>query len=70
MTMRTVTKLTCECGHTGFLHTSENDQPYSKMWESHSLDGFKEGKESDASKIPLSPICPECGSQNITSSRG
>jgi len=33
MTMRTRTNYVCECGATAHSILSENDQPYSKMWE-------------------------------------
>jgi hypothetical protein len=59
MTMRTVTKLKCECGHEGRHVLSENDQPYSEMWESNSLEGFNGGGKdgSDCAKMH----CPACG---------
>jgi hypothetical protein len=34
MTMRTYRYFTCPNGHEGIEKTSENDQPYSKNWES------------------------------------
>ena len=40
MTLRTREALVCQCGHTGYLKCSENDQPYSEMWESYSFEGF------------------------------
>lgn len=33
MTMRTRTDYACECGAKAHSILSENDQPYSKMWE-------------------------------------
>ena len=66
MTMRTRFALICECGHTGTLITSENDQPYSQAWESHKLEGFQSAGSGDSDKsIPHSPRCPECGSTNV-----
>lgn len=69
--MTTVTRetLVCECGHTGSLKCRENDQPYSKSWESYSLEGFDgdsahiEGFCRDYDKLlaSLNPKCPECG---------
>ena len=59
MTMRTVDKLKCECGHTGSLHTSENDQPYSSPWVSRKLEGFN-GNISEAETLELVQ-CPNCG---------
>lgn len=40
MTMRTRQPLVCECGHEGYPCLAENDQPYSSLWESYTLDGF------------------------------
>jgi hypothetical protein len=33
MTMRTRTEYACECGASAYSILSENDQPYSRMWE-------------------------------------
>jgi hypothetical protein len=33
MTVRTRTDYRCECGATAHSILSENDQPYSRMWE-------------------------------------
>jgi len=58
MTMRTRTSLICECGHTGKHTHSENDQPYSKMWDSYELEGFDGGGKD---KDNLSQMtCPKC----------
>lgn len=59
MTMRTVTKLRCDCGHEGRHVLSENDQPYSKMWERNDLEGFTGGGESKSDRIQMR--CPSCG---------
>lgn len=64
MTMRTITKLLCTCGHTGSIVESENDQPYSKEWLSTSLrelehKGQYTGKNSLFSR--MRPSCPKCG---------
>lgn len=69
MTMRTQEPIVCECGHRGFLTCSENDQPYSKPWESYGLSGFDGGgltitNRRDAPKdilAHLAPRCPKCG---------
>jgi hypothetical protein len=67
LTMRTTSKLICECGHLGLLHTSENDQPFSGSWESHKLEGFREGgSDTNMNGVPLSPVCPQCGSRKVT----
>ena len=41
MTLRTRETLVCQCGYRGYPKCSENDQPYSRVWESYSLEGFK-----------------------------
>lgn len=68
MTMRTRFPLQCECGHTGSIRMRENDQPFSKMYESYSLEGFEGGSYSVDGYCTLSeavnamkPKCPECG---------
>lgn len=55
MTMRTITKLRCECGHEGQHVLSENDQPYSKNWESERTEGFSNGPDTKEMR------CPSCG---------
>lgn len=40
MTMRTYRYFVCPNGHRGEEKTSENDQPYSAMWESVSVKGM------------------------------
>lgn len=69
MTLRTREALICQCGHTGYLKCSENDQPYSDMWESYSLEGFNgDGLTvTDHRNRPkdilaaMKPACPKCG---------
>ena len=69
MTMRTRDRLVCECGHEGYLHCSENDQPYSSLWEAYRLEGFDGGSltVTSARDMPadllatLKPKCPQCG---------
>lgn len=74
MTMRTKKPIVCTCGHEGSVKLSENDQPYSSLWESYSLEGF-DGKRltiTNYKDMPddmlayLAPICPECGSSEVT----
>jgi hypothetical protein len=69
VTSTTRSPIICECGHQGHLVCSENDQPFSKLWEDYSLGGFS-GDEltitSYANKpknmlAALKPKCPECG---------
>lgn len=59
MTMRTQTKLVCECGHTGVHTHSENDSPFSKDWNSYSLHGFSGGGEDKDDTSLMT--CPKCG---------
>jgi hypothetical protein len=67
--MRTQQRLVCECGHEGYLCLAENDQPYSTLWESYTLDGFSGGslvitsyeeKPKDL-LAALQPKCSDCG---------
>ncbi len=59
--------IVCECGHKGTLDWSENDQPFSKQWESYSLSSF-EGKSfyiegwttSVDALVRMNPKCPSC----------
>lgn len=68
MTTTSREPLVCECGHTGFLRCKENDQPYSSLWESYSLEGFSGGSLTVTSyaDMPkdllghLNPTCPQC----------
>jgi hypothetical protein len=69
MTMRTRTLVICECGYQGHLVCSENDQPYSSLWEQYSLEGFSGGSLTITSHTDmpqdvlaaLNPLCPQCG---------
>jgi len=53
MTMRTYRYFVCLNGHPGEEKTSENDQPYSAMWESVSVKGMRESGSAY--------ICDQCG---------
>jgi len=75
MTMHTKEAIVCRCGHEGFLECSENDQPYSRLWESYSLEGFNGGgltitnyrdMPEDLLAAP-NPTCPVCGQTNQVS---
>src|SRR6476619_850317 len=44
MTMRTRDRIVCDCGHQGSLCCAENDQPYSSLWESYSLELSRPGR--------------------------
>lgn len=69
MTSHTSSPIICECGHQGSLEISENDQPFSGLWEEYSLSGFSGGSltitsYADAPKsvlAALKPTCPKCG---------
>jgi hypothetical protein len=58
MTMRTYAYYACANGHKGIEKTSENDQPYSKMWESVTLTGMRAAKDSQGKDAFE---CTECG---------
>lgn len=61
MVMRTSYRyFTCPNGHEGSEITKENDQPYSAMWESTSLNGMKENaKDSRGYPTYTCEICRE-----------
>lgn len=40
MTMRTRYKVICECDHEGYIKLSENDQPFSTMYQNYSLENL------------------------------
>jgi hypothetical protein len=69
MTTTSRDPIVCECGHEGNLKLTENDQPYSGLWEAYSLEGFDGGNLtiSNSEDMPkdmlahLKPTCPECG---------
>lgn len=79
MTTYSEEALICECGHKGILHLKENDQPYSSLWESYSLEGF-EGRSltiTSYADMPkdllayMNPKCPKCGQMNkVTYAKG
>ena len=64
MSMKTITRLRCICGHEGLIVEGENDQPYSKEWSHTSLrdlnrNGVYSGSNSLFAK--MQPSCPKCG---------
>lgn len=75
MTMRTRHTVKCSCGHIGTIKMSENDQPYSKGWESYELVGLKGGPSFSVDgsatweKVfqELSPSCPKCNAKLLPS---
>ena len=38
--MRTRYQVICDCNHLGYIKLSENDQPYSQMYQSYSLENL------------------------------
>lgn len=73
MTTRTSEPIICECGHKGYLKCSENDQPYSSLWEAYSLEGF-DGRGltiTSYAEMPedilaaMHPTCPACGKTGL-----
>lgn len=74
MTTHSKSPLVCgDCGHKGSIDLSENDQPYSSLWEGYSLDGFDGEKlvitsyaDIPANKLEaMKATCPKCGSKQI-----
>lgn len=69
MTTTSRDKLICECGYECFLKLRENDQPFSSLWESYTLEGFQGGSITITNNkdVPqnllahLNPKCPKCG---------
>lgn len=71
MTMRTIYRVICNCGHKGGIRLSENDQPFSSNWEKYSLIDLNGG--SFATTDPglswerifkeIKPTCPKCQSK-------
>ncbi len=60
MTLRTYRNFRCKNGHEGVEKTSENDQPYSKCWETVTLSGMREaGTDTKGSPIYLCAVCGE-----------
>lgn len=60
MTMRSFVYFACPNGHRGEEKTSENDQPYSKLWESVSIKGMVRDTSVDARDAP-GYRCVACG---------
>ena len=69
MTMRTEYSVICDCGHEGNIKLTENDQPYSKMYQNYTpenLEGdsfhtISAGWEEVFGKMRI--ICPTCKKQ-------
>lgn len=59
MTMRTYRHFLCPNGHRGVEKTSENDQPYSAMWESVDVTGMCESGKDRLGYATYK--CGQCG---------
>jgi hypothetical protein len=60
MIMHTYRNFTCPNGHEGEEKTTENDQPYSQMWERVDTTGMVEVREDGAQhSIYKCSICGE-----------
>lgn len=67
MTMRTYRYFVCLNGHHGEEKTSENDQPYSTMWESITTKGLQPGPS--ASDGLATYLCEVCGTKMTINSK-
>jgi len=63
MTMRTFQYFVCPDGHKGEKKITENDQPYSEMWESVSMIGVKQGAKDVNGHITY--LCTTCGLEMV-----
>ncbi len=64
MTMRTYRYFKCRNGHSGEEKTSENDQPYSRSWESVSAKGMvKCGTDAQGNDNYVCAVCQEAMEQ-------
>lgn len=69
MTTVTRTKLVCSCGHQGCIVMRENDAPFSRQYESYSLENLEGESFSvnggfakwDEVFRETKPVCPNCG---------
>jgi hypothetical protein len=59
MTVRTQRSLICEIGKTGAHIHSEDNQPYSAVWNSYSLEGYSGGGPNPDDLTTI--FCPKCG---------
>lgn len=57
MTMRTYRYFICPNGHRGEEKISENDQPYSEMWERVDITGMRERRSKEGRTVYY---CREC----------
>lgn len=77
MTTVTRTKLVCQCGHHGLIVMREYDAPFSRQYESYSLEKLNGQSFSVQDRFAqwdevfreMKPACPACGAalteQNI-----
>lgn len=69
MTTVTRTKLVCACGHEGMIVMRENDAPFSRQYESYSLEGLSGDGFSVQDRFAkwdevfreMKPVCLKCG---------
>ncbi len=69
MTTVTRTKLVCQCGHQGMIVMRENDAPFSRQYESYSLENLNGQSFSVQDRFAqwdevfreMKPACPACG---------
>ncbi len=59
MTMRTRRNFICDSGHEGVETKSENDQPYSRGWESIDSTGMHESGKDERGNVKY--VCSTCG---------
>ena len=59
MTTHTYRHFVCPEGHRGEEKTSENDQPYSKQWESVTVTGMK--SDAKDARGYATYLCTVCG---------
>jgi len=68
MTSTSRYRVACPCGHEGAIKMRENDAPFSRQWESYSLENLNGGSTQydgvlrwDEVFEQTKPICPTCG---------
>ncbi|SNX74386.1 hypothetical protein SAMN05878503_12216 [Cereibacter ovatus] len=72
MTTTTRHTVACPCGHKGTIRMRENDAPFTRQWESYSLEGLNGGSTEVDGFLSweevfarIAPSCPKCG-QKLT----
>lgn len=63
-------RVACPCGHEGRIRMRENDAPFSRQWESYSLEGLDGGSTEENGVLSwdevferIRPCCPKCGTR-------